>query len=61
VLNTLVTTSLWNTKDIVILTPQKGDDHTIIKNIMYEIIILKVENRNIANYHLTNIGAIFLE
>jgi hypothetical protein len=44
-LNTSVTTSLWNTTDIMLLCPRTGDDYTIYKNIMYENIILKVCNR----------------
>jgi hypothetical protein len=44
-LNTLITTSLWNITDIIILFPRTGDDYTIYKNIMYENIILKVGNR----------------
>jgi hypothetical protein len=59
-LNTSVTTSLWNTTDIIILFPRTGDDYTIYKNIMYENSIMKVGNRNISNFPLTTIGAIFL-
>jgi hypothetical protein len=59
-LNTSVTTSLWNTTDIIIRFPRTGDDYTIYKNTMYENIILKVGNRNIPNFPLTSIGAIFL-
>jgi hypothetical protein len=46
-LNNSVTTSLWNTTNIIILFPRTGDDYTIYKNIMYENIILKVGNKNI--------------
>jgi hypothetical protein len=59
-LNTSVTTSLWNAIDIIILTPRTGGDYTIYKNIMYENFIMKVGNRNIANFPLSTIGAIFL-
>jgi hypothetical protein len=59
-LNTSVTTSLWNIADIIILFPRIGYDYMIYKNIMYENIILKVGNRNIPNFPLTTIGAIFL-
>jgi hypothetical protein len=59
-LHTLVTTSLWNITDIIILFSRKGDDYIIYKNIMCENIILKVGNRIIHNLPLTSIGAIFL-
>jgi hypothetical protein len=59
-LNTSITTSLWNTTDIIILFSRRGDDYTIDKNIMYENIILKVGNRNIPNFPLSTIGAKFL-
>jgi hypothetical protein len=54
-LNSSVTNSLWNTTDIVILFPRTGDDYTIYKNIMYENIILKVENRNVLKVPLSSI------
>jgi hypothetical protein len=59
-LNTLVTTSLWNTPDIMILFSRTGDDYTIYQNSMYEKIILKLGNRNIPNFPLSSFGAIFL-
>jgi hypothetical protein len=58
--NTSITTSLWNTTDLVILTPRTGDDYTVYNNIMYENIILKVGNRNISNLSLYSIGTTFL-
>jgi hypothetical protein len=59
-LNTSVTTSLWDTTDIIILTPRTGDDYTIYKNNMYKNCIKKFGNRNIPNFPLSTIVAIFL-
>ncbi|MDR3062960.1 MAG: hypothetical protein LBU40_02335 [Methanobrevibacter sp.] len=54
-LNTSITISLWETTDIIIITPSTGNDFTIYKNIMYENIIMKVGNRNIPNFSLSSI------